>query len=301
MLPSSKLRGNGVDSKMGNTKSSSSSASRPVKSVGASSVEQYKDHRVRSGSVVSRGRSTVTAPIQRDERVPTFVNVHDESERQGKGTVPELVHYARECPVHWTSKITTQNMNVVLWSWAYVAQILATRVGQAPAMQDGELEARLQHFLSVLEITLQTSSQSDFPSDAWKVARLYHTKVQQKLDSGVTDWLQMNEQWGASTLPHELMAANAEAGYQPKKASKPRGDDSTGKGAASGKSKDDKLKRLCPSWNTSETRGKCWFELEHEGLNCKYTHHCTYCKSKKLNPVNHQRHFCKRRLEDEEE
>ena len=143
--------------------------------------------------------------------------------------------------------------------------------------------------------------QSYFPSDAWKVARLYHTKVQQKLDSGVTDWLQMNEQWGASTLPHELMAANAEAGYQPKKASKPRVDDSTGKGAAGGKSKDDKLKRLCPSWNTSETRGKCGFELEHEGLNCKYTHHCTYCKSKKLNPVNHQRHFCKRRLEDEEE
>ena len=143
LLPSSKLRGNGDDSKMGKTKSSSRSASRPAKSVGASSVEQYKDHRVRSGSVVSRGRSTVTAPIQRDERVPTFVNVHDESERQGKGTVPELVHYARECPVHWTSKITTQNMNVVLWSWAYVAQILATRVGQAPAMQDGELEARL--------------------------------------------------------------------------------------------------------------------------------------------------------------
>ena len=71
----------------------------------------------------------------------------------------------------WTSKVTSEKMNPVLWSWAYVSQLLSTRTGQAPALEDGELEARLQHLLSVLEITLQTTGQTDFPSDAWKVVK----------------------------------------------------------------------------------------------------------------------------------
>ena len=251
----------------------------------------------------------------KDERVPSFVNT--DSEKQGKGLVPELVQYARECPVHWTSKITTQNMNVVLWSWAYIAEILASRSGQAPDMPTGELEARLQHFLSVLEVTLQTTSQTDFASEAWKVARLYHTKVQHKLDNSDTTWLRMYEQWGGSTLPHELMAANAEAGTQPKRPNKTRAEEGYGKGGKArddrsrddrsrddrsrdDRSRDDRSKRLCGSWNRCETKGKCQYELDNEGETCKYAHYCTYCRSKKQNPVNHQRHFCKRRLEDEE-
>ena len=86
--------------------------------------------------------------------------------------MPELVHYARDCPVSWTTKVTTDKLNPILWSCAYVSQLLASRTGQAPVLAEGELEARLQHFLSVLEITLQTTSQADSPSDAWNVARL---------------------------------------------------------------------------------------------------------------------------------
>jgi hypothetical protein len=82
-------------------------------------------------------------------------------------------------------------------------------------LADGELEARLQHFLSVLEIVLQTTTQSDFSSEAWKVARLYHVKVQQKIDSGVYSWIQNLQQWGSATLPHELMAARAEVPLPP--------------------------------------------------------------------------------------
>ena len=252
----------------------------------------YRDHRAKPGRVVS------CVPAMKDERLPSYV--HSDSEKQGKESVPELVRYARECPVHWTSKITTPNMNVVLWSWAYIAQILATRIGQAPALQDGELEARLQHFMSVLEVTLQTTVQTDFASDAWKVARLYHTKVQQKLDNGHTDWIQMYEQWGGSTMPHELMAANAEVGPS-KRNKKPRADDGGNLGKRNDdRRNDDRSKRLCGSWNKCETRGKCQYEIDNEGEKCKYAHHCSYCKYKKINPVNHQRHFCKKRLEEEE-
>ena len=162
------------------------------------------------------------------------------------------------------------------------------------------MEARLQHFMSVLEVTLQTTVQTDFASDAWKVARLYHTKVQQKLDNGHTDWIQMYEQWGGSTMPHELMAANAEVGPS-KRNTKPRADDGGNLGKRNDdRRNDDRSKRLCGSWNKCETRGKCQYEIDNEGEKCKYAHHCSYCKYKKINPVNHQRHFCKKRLEEEE-
>ena len=158
------------------TKRADRSISAVSKPSSSSTQQYYRDHRVRSGSTRSRARRTTIAP-SKDDRMPSFVQT--DSEKQGKmSQIPELVQLARDCPVHWTSKITTQNMNVVLWSWSYVAQLLASRIGQAPAFPDGELEARLQHFLSVLEVTLQTTSQTDFASDSWKIARLYHTKVQ---------------------------------------------------------------------------------------------------------------------------
>lgn len=140
---------------------------------------------------------------------PSFVS--SDPEKQGKDTkVPTLINYARECPVSWTNKVTTSSLNPVLFSWAYIAELLATSTGQAPSLQDGELEARLQHFLSVLEVTLQTTTQADFSAESWKVARLYHQKVQDQVDTGTYTWLELSQQWGTATLPQELMAANAE-------------------------------------------------------------------------------------------
>ena len=192
-------------------------------------------------------------------------------------------------------------MNPVLWSWAYVSQLLATRTGQAPELSDGELEARLQHFLSVLEVTLQTTTQTDFPSDAWKVARLYHTKVQQKIDNGDYSWIQMLQQWGAATSPHELMAARAEIplGIVKQKAVS----ETVGKGAGKGGKKEDeeKKKQICYSWNNCETRGKCKLEVENEGEKCIRMHVCSWCKSKDYKPVTHQKRFCRKRIEEEGE
>ena len=173
------------------------------------SSPRYVDHRVKCGLAGMGGRTA--GRTQRHERQPSYVCPETDSEKKGKESkLPEVVNYARDCPVSWTSKVTTEKINPILWSWAYMSQLLATRTGQAPALGDGELEARVQHFLSVLEIILQTTTMSDFPSEAWKVARLYHVKVQQKIDTGDYSWLQLQQQWGAATLPHELMAARAE-------------------------------------------------------------------------------------------
>ena len=195
------------------------------------------------------------------------------------------VQYTRDCPVSWTSKVTSSGLNPLLFSWAFIAELLATRTGQAPSLQDGELEARLQHFLSVIEVTLQTTSQTDFSSDSWKVARLYHQKVQDKVDAGVYSWLELSNQWGTATLPHELMAANAElAVKQPRKKFE--------KSPTRKKTEDKKGQSICYSWNTSDTKGKCKWEVDNEGQKCPRLHHCSWCKTELNQTHIHQKSFC---------
>ena len=124
--------------------------------------------------------------------------------------MPDLVQWARNCPVSWTSKVTADKINSVLWAWAFVSELLATRTGQAPNLEPGELEARLQHFCNVLEITLQSSGQTDFCGDAWNIARLYDQKVQQKVDSNQFSWVELSAMNHGASHPHELMAAHQE-------------------------------------------------------------------------------------------
>ena len=248
------------------------------------SKDVYKDHRIAS----SRGSKV---PARRDERQPSFVS--SDPDKQGRESkLPSLVQYARDCPVSWTSKVTTSGLNPLLFSWAYIAELLATRTGQSPSLHAGELEARLQHFLSVLEVTLQTTSQTDFASDSWKVARLYHQKVQDKVDSGVYSWLDLAEQWGTATLPHELMAANAELAPRTFK---------RGEKSPKGK-KVEERKGPCGYWNNSETKGaKCKWELENGGQKCNRQHICSWCKVEH-NQINyHQKTFCKKRQDKEAE
>ena len=246
------------------------------------STPLYVDHR-QGLKQVKAGRSSGN----REERQPTFISTE---ERAGKDTsIPSLVKHARMCPVSWTAKITTEQLNPIVWSWAFIAELLASRTGQAEDLPVGELEARLQHFLNVMEVTLQTSTKMDYTGDSWKVGRLYHNKVQAKIDQGSTTWCSMMERWESATLPHELMAAQQELAPKPTK-SKPK--------ELEVRSKDTDGKPIrCLSWNTWETRGTCRYESENPGQKCIRLHECTYCKNKKFKPVNHQRFFCPKRID----
>lgn len=266
----------------------------------------YKDHRFSSPSpvpLVMRGQRTpvTSAPTPQADRVPGIVPI--DPERQGKDNkVPDRVQWARNCPVNWTNKVTSANINVVLWAWSFVAEILATRTGMAPNLESGELEARLQHFCHVLEITLQTSGQADFGGESWAVARLYDKKVQQKVDSRMFSWVQLSNMNHGASLPHELIAATQELARKPKDGGgKGSGDVKKGSGDGKGKGgKKEKASWKCPTWNKSETRGKCDWELENAPQKCQGIHECSWCKAKSFSPVNHQRFFCKKRLEEEE-
>ena len=77
---------------------------------------------------------------------------------QKKEAAASITKRARSCPVAWTAKVTSEQLNPIIWSWAYIAELLASRQSQAHGQPNGELEARLQHFLNVMEIKLQTST-----------------------------------------------------------------------------------------------------------------------------------------------
>ena len=252
------------------------------------SLPLYKDHRI----VHNAG---LAAPLRKAERQSSFVL--GDSEKQGKESrCPSLIQFARDCPVSWTSKTTTSSLNPILYSWAYISELLATRTGQAPSLQDGELEARLQHFLSVLEVTLQTTTQSDFASDSWKVARLYNQKVQDKIDAGVYSWIGLSQQWGTATLPHELMAANAELAPRVIRKTVDRKEDDKKE-----YEKKDYEKKVCSTWNSCDTRGKCKWEVENNGKKCYRQHFCSWCKTELRQTNEHQKTFCKKRQEKEGE
>ena len=173
----------------------------------------------------------------------------------------------------------------------------------APNLEKGELEARLQHICHVLEITMQTSSLNDFGGESWAVARLYDRKVQQKVDTGLFSWVQLADMNHGASLPHELIAATQELAKKPKSFGDGKtGDGKTGNGKGGKGAITDKPKSSlkCFSWNKCETRGKCGFEVENAPAKCNRVHECTWCKSRQLTPLDHQRSFCRKRLEEEE-
>ena len=248
------------------------------------SASVFADHRP-AATVRGQGKTFASGQVYSEERLPTFVAGED---RGGKETsVPSLVKCARLCPVAWTDKITSDQLNPIIWSWAYIAELLATRTGQAQDLPVGELEARLQHFLNVMEVTLQTSTKSDYMGDSWKVGRLYHSKVQAKMDQGRTTWCKMMDKWESATLPHELMAAQQE--LAPKLVKKQKENEKLKGG--------DSKPPPCSTWNTWETKGTCKWESENPGQKCNRVHECTYCKTKKFKQVHHQRLFCPKRID----
>ena len=85
----------------------------------------------------------------------------------------------------WADKLNAESMNIVVWMWAYIAEILTSLQGQGQEIQHGDLVAKLQHALCVLQVCASHSERTDFDHQAWKIARLYAKKVQSQLDNGL--------------------------------------------------------------------------------------------------------------------
>ena len=239
------------------------------------------------------------------ERYPAFLAHQDEKEgKESSSKLPVMVQVARNCPVTWSNKVTTDKVNLALYCWATISELLASRTGLSPALKRGEFEARLQHTLHVLEIALQSSTQTDYDHTGWKVARLYHEKIQSKVDRGESSWLQFAQKHGTDSQTHELLAAERELAQKPRSnggGGAGRGLAGAGAGGPSGgghTGQTGERKRKCGSWNFSTVRGKCQFEIDNpDAAACNRLHECNYCSGKGYRQRNHQRSFCPKRQE----
>jgi hypothetical protein len=114
----------------------------------------------------------------------------------------------------------------------------------------------------------------------------------------------MLQQWGSATSPHELMAARAEIPITTKQKAVVKGGEVPSKVVVKGggkKDDDEKKKQVCYSYNNSETRGKCKWEIDHDGETCIRMHVCSWCNAKDLKPLTHQKRFCRKRMDEEGE
>lgn len=230
-----------------------------------------------------RTPSTSTNRSGHPERVPGIVSLEEREGKQSDKKTPTIVDWAKNCPMTYAEKVKYEEMNLPIWIWAYISEILASRTGLSPDMPTGELEARLQHLLCVLQVTLVHSEKSDFMSTGWSIASIYAKRVQQKLDRGLETWTEFRR-FGHDPHPSEMFTAKTEADKkaQPKK----KGLDSSVSTVG---------KKLCTTWNNCETERKCQYMVDNPTAKCVRRHECSYCSEKGYGVTQHQRRFCKRR------
>jgi hypothetical protein len=233
------------------------------------------------------------AALSRTERVPTFVPL-PAADKEGKTEkISSIVEWGRMCPVLWAEKINLENMNIVVWVWAYLAEILAAVAGNTSELTNEELQAKLQHVLCVLQVCASHSEKTDFDNQGWKIARLYAKKVQAQLDRGIVRWSDFSAYKG-NPHPSELIAAKEELVQRVKKkkvediGTQQRAGQAT-PGAAG--------KLLCTTWNSSSVEKKCdWMVRNPDKGKCNRRHDCSYCLEKGHGANHHQRTFCGKRL-----
>lgn len=249
---------------------------------------RYSDHR-RASETPSTGHNRgVRSPAHnsntREDRVPGIIPL-DSKEGKPDEKKAAIIDWIRNCPVNYAEKIKLDEANLPLWVWGYLSEILASRTGLSPDMQRGELEARIQHLLCVLQVTLVHSEKSDFMNKGWAIASIYAKRVQQKLDRGLESWQDFGR-FGHDPHPSEMFAAKTEAD---KKAPirKKREEERSYGGAKSGQ---------CTTWNNSEVEGKCKYLVDNPSASkCNRRHDCSYCQEKGHGTLMHQRRFCRKR------
>ena len=259
------------------------------------SQERYRP----SSTPPRHGRPTLRSPVRYQRAhsgtdwYPSRVSQdrHLQPEREGKPVT--IVDHARQLPLECSRSITSKNVDFSMFMYGAIKEIHSARIGTAPPLESGLLEAKLQHLLNVIHVTCLNMNSTDFKPVAWSVGRTYHYLVQSKVDSGRESWLDFDQLHRGSPHASEMVAAEREHRVALANQLKPSKD------VKKGDKKDDK-KPLCSSWNNSEVEGKCKWETEHPDSKCNRSHHCSYCEKKSGNTrTNHQARFCKRKQDED--
>ena len=202
----------------------------------------------------------------------------------GRAVHVRPTEYARYCQVDYADKIKAENANLVMFSYGYIREILASRQGLIPPMTDQQLNGRLQHLLHLLEMTAMFSTNDDFSSYAWQRARNYNSRVFSDMDMGTLSWTGI----GPKLDPTNMMQA-IEAVPRPTKQDKQEKQE---------KKKPSSEGPPCPRWNSCDTKDKCTYEVENPGRTCNRPHICSFCYNKfGYTNTKHKESTCKKKSE----
>ena len=191
--------------------------------------------------------------------------------------------WAKMCPTKSASSVTMKNMNLPMYLWGRLGELRAANAGICGSLPADELEARLRHIQTVLQICMQNSVPSDFTNYGWELARCYDQQIQATMDSGCASWVGFDKEFPRTAHPAFLMEADREVPKHTKK--EPKRNEQEGGGT--------KPKKICPVFNTCTQRKKCQNEVDNpDAGRCKMKHECAHCKSVHNKSVFHQIWWC---------
>ena len=197
---------------------------------------------------------------------------------------PKLIDFVRKCPVKWAQQVKPDTMNVPVYGWEALAEIIASLSGRADPLSGQALLAKLQHIQSVFEVCCINSTATEYNNYGWTLARHYAAKVQAKVDEELVDW---------STLPpgvqtSDLVSAQMEF---------PRPVEKKAPGKKSDEERSNGNATVCYSYNTCTAEGKCDYEVAHPGKTCLRKHECSWCRKTFNKGHRHQIWKCAKKVE----
>ena len=240
-----------------------------------------------SGSVASNlGSVQYPVPLPQQLRQSSAA-----STKQGKPSEKEVPRvlavsdWAKMCPTKSASSVTVKNMNLPMYLWGRLGELRAANAGICGSLPADELEARLRHIQTVLQVCMQNSVPSDFSNYGWELARCYDQQIQGTMDSGLATWVGFDKEFPRTAHPAFMMEADREIQRPVKKKEARKQED--------GEPTGQKAKKICPVFNSCRQRKKCQNEVDNpDAGRCKMKHECSHCKKEHGRSVFHQVWWC---------
>ena len=227
----------------------------------------------------SAGQSADTTAGHRDssmaqqlkEKVQGIVSL---VESGGENKKLKLLDHVRSCPAKWAKKVTLENMNLPVYGYGVTSELTASLSGRAPEMPQEVLLAKLQHLQNTFRVCCLNTTDKEFSSYGWVLARDYAMKVQDRVTQNLTSWESLTSDVQTSDLVASQMEFPRPLEKKISEKEKP------------------KNQSLCNTWNTCTTDKKCQYEVEHPDRTCLRKHECSHCRATLKQSHRHQACKC---------
>ena len=235
-------------------------------------IGRRSENHVTQQHSVNQDRDVRQAPLNMDLTGITHLEKSKKNSR--------VVDLARLCPVKWAKAITSNNINLPLYTWAVVSEIESSLSGRTKQIPERELLGKIRHLKNVVEVCCLNSNSSEFTSYGWAIAKDYALKVEDEVTQGLAEWSEMAHGVRTSSLLLAQMDCPRQM-FQ--------------KGT---KGKDtDKEKMICTTYNKCSTKGKCDYEVANPDKSCQRKHECSWCRTNLGQSYRHQASECNKRKE----